>query len=105
MRRGISHPAGLDNAVVPQRIQVHIWAWIGQKRLKTVRADLDFGMICFQEDGVTGRQLRHAESGVTFYGQDPCLFRCVERPNGARNKVKLLESKVGINSEDYSRVA
>ena len=62
-------------------------------------------MVRFQENGVTERQPRQAELGVTFDRQKPGFFRCVEHPNGTRSKVNLLQSKVRIDGEDHSRVA
>src|ERR1700742_1736058 len=62
-------------------------------------------MISFQENGVTKRQPRQAELGVTFDSQNPGLFRRVEHPNGTWNKVNLLQSKVRIDGEGHSRVA
>src|ERR1700741_576276 len=62
-------------------------------------------MIRFQENGVTKRQPRQAELGVTFDSENPGFFRRVEHPSGAWNKVNLLQSKVRIDSEGHSRVA
>ena len=62
-------------------------------------------MVGFQENGVTKRQRRQDELGVTFDSQNPGFFRCVEHPNRTRSEVNLLQSKVRIDDEGDSRVA